>query len=182
VRAAIVHATSRLVAERGLTSVTMSQIAETAGIGRATLYKYFPDVEAILTAWQGDQIDAHPHHLRALVDQSGEPGRQLDAVLDAYAQICAHRGSHGSELNALLHQGAGLAHAQRQLIQLFRDLIERAARAGVVRADVSANELAAYCVHALTAASVLPSRAAVRRLVEVTAAGLRSPVGRDRPA
>jgi hypothetical protein len=35
------------------------------------------------------------------------------------------------------------------------------------------NELAAYCVHALAAASRLPSVAAVARLVDVTLAGLR---------
>ena len=173
VREAIVHATTRLVAEHGLTSVSMSQIAEAAGIGRATLYKYFPDVEAILTAWHADQIATHLQHLKGLADQAGDPGSQLDAVLAAYAQMCAHRGRHGAELNALLHQGPGLAHAQRQLAELFRDLIGRAAQAGAVRADISADELAAYCMHALTAASTLRSRAAVARLVHVTTAGLR---------
>jgi AcrR family transcriptional regulator len=29
----------------------MSQIAEETRVGRATLYKYFPDVDAILVAW-----------------------------------------------------------------------------------------------------------------------------------
>lgn len=40
-----------LVAERGLRSVTMSEIAQRVGIGRATVYKYFSDVESILLAW-----------------------------------------------------------------------------------------------------------------------------------
>lgn len=43
--------TAALVAEQGLTSVTMSRIAKESGIGLATLYKYFPDVESILLAW-----------------------------------------------------------------------------------------------------------------------------------
>jgi hypothetical protein len=34
-------------------------------------------------------------------------------------------------------------------------------------------ELATYCLHAITAASELPSQAAVRRLVQVTLTGLR---------
>ena len=50
VRGAILDTTAELVAEHGLLSVTMSQNAEATGIGRATLYKYFSDVEAILVA------------------------------------------------------------------------------------------------------------------------------------
>jgi AcrR family transcriptional regulator len=51
VREAILDATASLVQSRGLLAVTMSDIAEATGIGRATLYKYFPDVETILSAW-----------------------------------------------------------------------------------------------------------------------------------
>jgi len=58
VRLAVLETTAALVAEHGLRSVTMSQIAEDTGIGRATLYKYFPDVEAILLAWHERQITA----------------------------------------------------------------------------------------------------------------------------
>ncbi|MGW4822720.1 helix-turn-helix domain-containing protein [Streptomyces sp. NPDC004227] len=41
VQDAVLETTVALVAEHGLGSVTMSQIAKEAGIGRATLYKYF---------------------------------------------------------------------------------------------------------------------------------------------
>ncbi|MGH2358185.1 MAG: TetR/AcrR family transcriptional regulator, partial [Candidatus Limnocylindria bacterium] len=63
VRDAIMDSTTALVAEHGLLSVTMSQIAEETGIGRATLYKYFPDVEAILVAWHERQVTGHLEHL-----------------------------------------------------------------------------------------------------------------------
>jgi hypothetical protein len=43
---------------------------------------------------------------------------------------------------------------------------------GDVRDDVAPDELAGYCLHALAAASSLPSKAAVRRLVTVILAGL----------
>ena len=59
VRDAAMDATARLAAGRGLASVTMSRIAEEAGIGRATLYKYFPDVEAMLIAWHERQVGSH---------------------------------------------------------------------------------------------------------------------------
>jgi len=119
---AIVDTTAALVSEHGLRAVTMSQIAEGAGIGRATLYKYFPDVEAILVAE---------------------------------------------------HVG----HAQHRLIHFVQDLIARAVAAGDVRDDIAPDELAGYCLHSLAGAADLPSKAAVRRLVTVTLAGLRPEAG-----
>src|ERR671933_2721704 len=73
VREAILETTAALVAEHGLHAVTMSHIAEAAGIGRATLYKYFPNVEAILVAWHQRQVSCHLEQLVAARDQAGEP-------------------------------------------------------------------------------------------------------------
>jgi AcrR family transcriptional regulator len=175
VREAILDTTWALVTEHGLTSVTMSQIAEQTGIGRATLYKYFPDVQAILFAWHQRQVTGHLERLAELRDQAGDAGERLKAVLEAYALISHHREHHGTELAALLHRGEHVARAQQQLIELIRDLLTEVAATGDVRDDVAPAELATYCLHALTAASSLPSKAAVRRLVTVTLAGLRPP-------
>ena len=171
VREAILETTAALVTEHGLTAVTMSQIAEGAGIGRATLYKYFPDVEAILVAWHERHVAGHLEHLAEVRDQAGDAGERLEAVLEAYALISHHR-EHGTELAALLHRGEHVARAQRQLSVLIRDLLTEAAKTGDVRDDVAPDELASYCLHALAAASSLRSKTAVRRLVTVTLAGL----------
>src|SRR5829696_4700292 len=72
VRDAILDTTAELVTENGLLSVTMSRIAEKTGIGRATLYKYFPDVEAILLAWHERHVSGHLEHLAELRDQAGD--------------------------------------------------------------------------------------------------------------
>jgi AcrR family transcriptional regulator len=171
---AILDTTWDLVAEHGPTSVTMSQIAERAGIGRATLYKYFPDVEAILFACHERQIAGHLEQLAEVRDRAGAAGERLAAVLEAYALISHHRGRHG-ELAALVHRGEHVARAQQQLLDLIRDLLTEVAGTGELRDDVAPDELARYCLHALAAASDLPSEAAVRRLVTVTLAGLRPP-------
>src|SRR5260221_14473930 len=71
VRDAILSSTAALVLERGLRSVTMSQIAEETGIGRATLYKYFPDVDAILQAWHAREITHHLHQPAQTRDRYG---------------------------------------------------------------------------------------------------------------
>ena len=173
VRQAILQTAGALVATHGLLSLTMSQIAEETGIGRATLYKYFPDVEAILLAWHERQITGHLAQLAEIRDRAGAARERLSAVLEAYALIAHQSQAHGTEIGALLHRDHQVAHAQEQVCDLFRDLLAESAAAGDVRDDIAPEELATYCLHALTAASSLPSKAAVHRLVALTVAGLR---------
>jgi AcrR family transcriptional regulator len=173
VREATLEATGALVAEHGLRAVTMSRIAEETGIGRATLYKYFPDVEAILRAWHERQIGAHLEEL-AEVRERAAPGERLVAVLEAYARL-SHQshGHHDRALAALLHEDGQVAHAEHEVHAMIRELIVEGAETGALRDDVAPDELTSYCVHALTAARAMRSKAAVRRLVEVTLSGLR---------
>lgn len=171
---AIVDSTWALVKERGLLAVTMSEIADRSGIGRATLYKYFPDVEAILLAGHQRHVTNHLEQLTKLRDGAGSPGERLEAVLRAYALIAYHRERHSTpELGALLHRGEDVSRAQQQLVDLFCDLLSEARTARQLRDDIASEELAHYCLHALSGARTLPSDAAVERLVNVTLAGLR---------
>ena|SRR2546423_4168519 len=173
VRDATLDTAAALVVRRGLRGVTMSQIAEETGIGRATLYKYFPDVESILVAWHEGHIARHLEHLHHLGAQPGTASERLQSVLGAYALI--QHEQHGHELAAVVHRGEQVTRAEHMLRKFLRDLLARAAKAGDVRHDIAPDELASYCLHALAGAGSLPSRAAVQRLVAVTLAGLRPP-------
>ena len=91
VRDAVMDATASIVAAQGLLSVTMSRVAEESGIGRATLYKYFPDVEAILLAW-------HERHVVQHLDQIGAIARRLLARFTGTVQITGNVADRGIEL------------------------------------------------------------------------------------
>ncbi|MBD0338797.1 MAG: TetR/AcrR family transcriptional regulator [Thermoleophilia bacterium] len=171
VRDAVLDTAAALVARHGIRAVTMSEIAAEAGVGRATLYKYFPDVEAILRAWHERHVAGHLARLAEVGEQPGTPGERLAAVLETYADIRHGSGRHG-ELADLLHRGEHVAGAERRLHEIVRALIAEGAEAGELRNDVAPDELARFCVHALSAAGTLRSRPAVRRLVEVTLDGL----------
>lgn len=176
VRDAILDTTAGLVFEHGLRSVTMAQIAERTGIGRATLYKYFSDVEAILLAWHTRQMSTHLASLVDVRDRAATPERRLHAVLAAYAHI-AHQtsGHHDTDIGRLLHSDEHHSTARHQLHTLVTDLVIDAAQTGDLRRDVPPTELAGYCLHALNAAADLPSQAAVDRLVTITLDALRPP-------
>lgn len=173
VRDSILDTTWQLVTERGLLSVTMSQIAAQTGIGRATLYKYFPNVEAILVAHHARHAGQHLERLAELRDRPGSPDERLQEILKAYALICWHREQHRSpELMALLHEPAHVAALEERIRGLFADLLKEGAAAGEVREDAAPEELANYCLHALGAAGRSRSEAGVLRLVAVILAGL----------
>jgi AcrR family transcriptional regulator len=171
VRDAAADTTAALVTQRGLRSVTMSQIAAETGIARATLYKYFPDVEAILVAWHEREVARHLAYLEELRNAAEDAESALEAVLEAYALI---RNQHDSgDLSRLLHEGEHVERAQDRLRSFLTELLSEARAMASVRDDVAPDELANYCLCALAGASALPSKAAVRRLVRVTLAGVQ---------
>jgi AcrR family transcriptional regulator len=176
VREATLDSAAALVAERGLRGVTMVQIAEAAGVGRATLYKYFPDVEAILAAWHQRQIQRHLQHLATVSADADGPAERLEAVLRAYAHVSSQFGAHHDErLFDFLHQDRKVTSAQRKLRRMIGRLIQEAGAIGAVRTDIGPDELADYCLNALAAARRAGSASAVDRLVSLTLDGLRPP-------
>lgn len=172
VRGAVLDAAAQLVGNHGVSGVTMSAIAQTAGIGRATLYKYFPDVESILLAWHERQIQAHLTELIRIRDRTAGVRQQLEAVLNAYAFL-SHTG-RGHADAARLHKGGHAGRAQDHLRSFLTELIHKGADGTVFRTDVPAEELAAFCLHALESAEDLTSHDAVSRLVRVTLDALQS--------
>ena len=180
VRDATLDAAAALVAEAGLTAVTMSQIATRTGIGRATLYKYFPDVESILVAWHERQVADHLQRLVVVRQQAEERRDRLAAVLGAYARILreARRHSHDLGLVELLHRDERIAPAGHRLSALFRDVLVEAVDLGAVRDDVPVEDLVGFCRHALAGAADAASDDGVDRLVALTLAAIRAPSDR----
>jgi AcrR family transcriptional regulator len=175
VRDAVIRTTADLIAEHGLLSVTMSRIAEEAGVGRATLYKYFPDVESILVAWHERQIAMHLEQLVEARDRSPDSESALRAVLETYALMTNDAAKHrDTDIAPVLHWRRQVAVAEQRLHRLVSTAIRDAAESGSIRSDISPDELATFSLNALAAAATLPSRAAVTRLVAVTLSGLRA--------
>ena len=173
VREAIVDAAANLVAERGLLAVNMSEIADRANIGRATLYKYFPDIETILRAWHERQIGVHLAELERARERAKSPTARLEAVLRAYARLTKRvNADRDNQLAALLHADRQVQRTKSRVHAIVTDLIRESAERGDVREDLPAADLANYCLYALAAAGRISSKAALEKLVDVILAGL----------
>lgn len=154
----------------------MSRIAQDAGIGRATLYKYFPDVESILTEWHDEMITSHLSQLAELRSSGTTAEERLATSIETLADMSYKAGQHtpGSDIAATLHAGDHVTKADQDLRHLLQGVIEEAIRDGFVRDDIPPGELATYCVNAAMGARHLSSRAAVERLTQLTMASLRT--------
>jgi AcrR family transcriptional regulator len=75
----IAVAALEIVAADGMSGLTMSSIADKAGISRQTLYRYYPDIDSVLTAamTSSASIEAHINELTSV----GTPSEQLDSFV-----------------------------------------------------------------------------------------------------
>ncbi|MGH1493116.1 MAG: TetR/AcrR family transcriptional regulator, partial [Acidimicrobiales bacterium] len=82
-RERIIHAALLLIAETGLSQVTMIEIARSAGVARQTLYNHYPDIPAILS-------DALTHHNAAAVSDLEQALSVVEAPSETIGQLVRH--------------------------------------------------------------------------------------------
>ncbi|MCZ4125469.1 TetR/AcrR family transcriptional regulator [Streptomyces sp. H39-S7] len=95
-RAAVLHAVDDLLVEVGYAALTMKGIAERAGVGRQTVYRWWSNKAEVL--YEASAIDAQ-HELSA--PTSDDPRRDLTAYLDALVAFLS-RSHAGAAYRALL--------------------------------------------------------------------------------
>jgi AcrR family transcriptional regulator len=167
---AVMDTTAALASSEGLHNVTMARIAQDAGIGRATLYKYFTDVGQILTTWHKREISRHLEALENARRSHKEPLRALEAVLMAYATNAFRHNDHAlaSQLHAMPH----LQDAHRHLEPFVAEIIGEALKRGDLKSGAPADELARYALSATAAAAQTHSHPALDRLMGIILRGL----------
>ncbi len=155
-----------LFSERGIESVTVPEIAEVCGVGRATVYRYFAtkmDLVVAVGTWKWEAyIDAHdvslpPETLESMTG-AGLLRFYLDAFLDLYRN---HRDilrfNYG--FNSYLQHGAGSSEQKRpymavagHLAERFHELYERGRADGTLNTQISEEEMFSSSFHIMLAA------------------------------
>jgi AcrR family transcriptional regulator len=72
---AILEAATRIFGERGYAGATTNDIAELAGVSIGSLYQYFPNKDALISALQSHHMNEIAAATHAMID--GAPGRTL---------------------------------------------------------------------------------------------------------
>jgi AcrR family transcriptional regulator len=135
VSAAILEAAAAVIAERG-EQASMADVAAAAGMARATVYRYFPNREALFEALG-----------RVAVEEAGErlqAGRLDDVpVPEAFERAVRALVAVGDYLVVVSRESArpDPAEFERRVAAPLRGLVERAQSVGEVRDDLPASWL-----------------------------------------
>ncbi len=163
----ILDAADAVFSERGITA-PLDLVVTRAGVGRATLYRNFPDRAALVEAL----------FERALAPRSAAPGQDLFALVE---QVAAHLVSAPALADywRALEPGHPDAKAARErLARLFRAPLAAALKSRTCRADLRPADLVLVCGMlgaALRGATAANRRSLVRRALDLVGAGLAPP-------
>jgi TetR/AcrR family transcriptional regulator, cholesterol catabolism regulator len=83
----ILRAAARLGAEKGLERVQMHEVAKTAGVAIATLYRYFPSKVHLFTAVMAEQIERFMNNLPAPKPGTSPEDAVADVLVEASRQL-----------------------------------------------------------------------------------------------
>ncbi|HET9103673.1 MAG TPA: helix-turn-helix domain-containing protein [Solirubrobacteraceae bacterium] len=164
--AAIIDSAASLLAQRG-PAASMEEIASGAGIGRATLYRYFPNREELLRAMAAASVQ----ELAARIEEANLEGV---AVEEAIARLARAIIATGSKYVALNGDSAKLARTypdfELRVTEPVRALFHRAVADGSLREGWPADVLMDLFSGLITGALAATARG--QRGVEESAAAV----------
>jgi AcrR family transcriptional regulator len=136
----ILQAAATAFGDQGETA-SLEDIARQAGVGIGTLYRHFPRREALLEAVYRDQVDqlceAAPRLLAAM-----PPDAALNEWCRLFVAYAATKKGWAGALKAALGPGAEIfATGRQRLLSALDSLIEANVQAGLMRSDVTADDV-----------------------------------------
>jgi AcrR family transcriptional regulator len=168
-RGQILASALALFAERG-PAVSMEDIAHAADLGVGTLYRHFPDRQALA-------LDISAGALRDLLAFGQATAKPDITAWQALTQIVRHCASLplslAKSLAETLPAEAGLPELEREANDMFGQIIKRAQDEGSVRRDIPPDEI----VGLLSVVVCRPGARADDHLTTVMLDGLRPPAG-----
>ena len=165
----VLAAAREAFAEAGV-GVGVDQIARRAGVGPATLYRHFPNRQALLEALYVDEAAEVCRSAEQL--EGADPWEALIGWFERFIAYMATKRALAAELLDYMDQDAELFKVCRaSLFEAGEPLLKRAQDAGVVRRDVTTAEVIQMVIGIAKIPSSDPGQ--TEHLVRIALDGLR---------
>ncbi|HTU55146.1 MAG TPA: TetR/AcrR family transcriptional regulator [Acetobacteraceae bacterium] len=170
-------AAAKAVFSAGGPEASLEAVARRAGVGIGTLYRHFPTREALFEAVYRREVEQLAELAGQLKDDAA-PTEALRRWLRSNVEFVATKKGMAAALALAAHGSSELsAYSFARLTKAAGMLLERAAAAGEIRADIDPEDL----LRTLVGMCILHDRpgwqASVLRLVDVFVDGLRRGAG-----
>ena len=178
-RALLLDAADKVFSEHGI-HVALEMVTAQAGVSRATLYRNFPDRDALMSAL----LERTFEKMEALAQQLEGRGDALFRVLEQMAHLVAESAPVSDHWRATDRSGPALAGAQRRLTRMVKPLLQQAIAAGVCRADLTAKDVilvSSMLGSGLRGRTPAERRSLSRRALNLLLDGLRAAPLRENP-
>ena len=178
-RALLLDAADQVFSEHGI-HVALEMVTAQAGVSRATLYRNFPDRDALMSAL----LERTFEKMEALAQQLEGRGDALFRVLEQMAHLVAESAPVSDHWRATDRSGPALAGAQRRLTRMVKPLLQQAIAAGVCRADLTAKDVilvSSMLGSGLRGRTPAERRSLSRRALNLLLDGLRAAPLRENP-
>jgi AcrR family transcriptional regulator len=162
-------AAARAVFTEDGTSAPLEDVSERAGVGIGTLYRHFPTRQALLEAVYVGEVEAMARSAADLAELP--PWDALSQWLHQYVGFAATKRALNEALVEVAPDSDVLLSCRTAISGAGTALIERAQRAGVVRADTNFTDV----VRMVAGIAMVPTEDAEQkeRLLELALDGLR---------
>ena len=173
-REAVLAAATRAFASAE-TEPSMRAIAREAGVGIATLYRHFPTRESLVDAVYHDQVERLTLGGRELLGQV-PPAEAMRRWMDLFGDWLMTKHGMIDTLLAMIESGEiALAQTRAELLDIITTILAAGTAAGDLRADISAEDIAASLIGIFTVAGKPGQRPQADRLLNLLSDGLRTP-------
>lgn len=167
----IAGAALRLLTEHGAGSLSMAAIADAAAVSRPTLYRYYRDVDAVLTGI-ADLIASHDDLFEQTLTGEADPAARLDLILGAVTGAGDHAAT-ATALHAALPPNARqvLTRHESRIRRLLTETLDAGVDSGAFRRDLAPDADAPLLLGLARAADPGDARRAIalaHRLVDPT--------------
>jgi AcrR family transcriptional regulator len=157
---------------------SMRAIAREAGVGIATLYRHFPTRESLVDAVYHDQVERLTVGARELLGQL-PPAEAMRRWMDLFGDWLMTKHGMIGTLLAMIESGEiALAQTRAELLDVITTILEAGRAAGDLRADVTAEDIAASLIGIFTVVGKPEQRPQADRLLNLLMDGLRTPAAR----
>lgn len=171
-RALLLDAADKVFCEHGV-HVALELVTAQAGVSRATLYRNFPDRDALM----GALLERSFEKLEAQAQQLQGRSDALFGVLERMAQLVADSAPVSDHWRTADRASPVLANAQRRLTRLVKPLLAQAIAAGLCRADLTTKDVvlvSSMMGSGLRGRTQSERRSLSRRALQLLLGGLRA--------